>query len=154
MTPQLRTATLQDTDGILALMGRVIRDTVDEDHHAETIQNVTDNLRHWQRSAESCVHLVAESGSDIVGVVLVKDFWNLCSLFVATEHHRKGIGRALALVAIERCRAVSPKRAIHLNSSPFAVTFYLALGFEPRESKQPLPPGFVPMRFPFATSEA
>lgn len=149
MHPKLRSATPQDSDEILALMIAVIRDTVDENLHAETIQNVTRNLHHWQNSTESCVHLVAESESSIVGVVLVKDYWNMCSLFVATEHHRKGIGRALTLEALEQCRANSPKQGVYLNSSPLAVAFYLAIGFEPRESQQLLPPDVVPMRFRF-----
>ncbi|RVT47431.1 GNAT family N-acetyltransferase [Rubrivivax albus] len=154
MLTHLRNATIEDKARILALMEGVIHDTVDASHQLETIENVASNLGLWERAPERCVHLVAEFDREVVGVVLVKDFWNLCSLFVATEHHRKGIGRALLLAAIDRCRGSSPKEAIHLNSSAFAVQFYLSLGFEHRQSSQQLPPGFMPLRYALAASEA
>lgn len=51
------------------------------------------------------------------------------------------------LVAIAACRARSQEQAIYLNAAPNAVGFYATLGFELRESKQPLPAGFQAMRY-------
>ena len=83
----------------------------------------------------------------IVGVVLVKNFWNLCSLFVDPTVQWRGIGRLLIESAIEPCRGRSPRSAIWLNASPNAVTFYRHMGFAPRVSDRILPPGFEAMEY-------
>lgn len=145
----LRAAKTEDYASILALMTTVIRATADRAHQEDTIDNVAHNLEFWRNNSDRCVHFVAELNSSIVGVVLVKEFWNLCSLFVDVEHHRQGIGRALTRQAITACQGLSPVAAIYLNSSPFAFAFYTALGFGPRETNQPLHPGVQPMRYDF-----
>jgi GNAT superfamily N-acetyltransferase len=150
----LRPAAPDDRAAIQMLMVSVIKTSVDEPHHSETIENVTKNLERWHRDPETCLHIVAQRGNEIIGVILVKEFWNLCSLFVSQECQRQGIGRELVLAAIEGCRARSPKQAINLNSSPRAVAFYKSLGFVHRESSQSLPPGFKPMKLALAVSEA
>jgi len=154
MAPQLRIAVPGDRESILALMTSVIRASLADEHQADTIDNVTANLNFWSADPLRCVHLVAESGQRVLGVVLVKEFWNLCSLFVATEHQGRGVGKALVRAAIEACRERSQGPEVRLNAAPSAVLFYAALGFEPRESKQLLPPGFKPMRYRLAASEA
>ena len=111
------------------------------------IENVTKNLEWWAANPELSCHLKAVYGETIIGVILIKKFWNLCSLFVAPECHRQGIGRALVMAAIEGCRAKSDKRAIHLNAAPDAISFYRAMGFITCESQQSLPAGVEPMKF-------
>lgn len=147
MPPKIRTAIPEDCAPILALMTEVIRATVEDAHQLDTIENVSGNLEHWKENPNRCVHLVAEIDAAIVGVILIKEFWDLCSLFVDTSEHRKGIGRMLTQEAINSCRGRSPYDAIFLNSSPFATSFYAALGFVPRESEQTLHPGVTPMRY-------
>jgi len=146
----VRIATPTDAQGILALMEESIRTTLQgtEVVVAETIENVNSNVDYWLANPTECVHLVAESGNRIVGVVLVKDFWNLCSLFVEITQQRAGIGRALTLAAMQECKGHCPKAAIHLNSSPGAIAFYERMGFAPRESNQSLPFGFKAMSLP------
>jgi predicted N-acetyltransferase YhbS len=150
----LRPATPEDQAAIHALMVGVIKASVDEPHQSGTIENVTKNLQVWHSDPETCLHIVAQKGDEIVGVILVKEFWNLCSLFVSQEYQRQGIGRDLVVAAIVGCRFRSPKQAIYLNSSPRAIPFYSSLGFVPRESIQPLPQEFKPMRLVRAASEA
>jgi len=154
MAPQLRVAALGDHDSILALMVSVIRASLAAEHQTDIVENVTGNLSVWSERPERCVHLVAELDGMVIGVVLVKEFWNLCSLFVAPEHQGRGLGRKLVLEAIAACRKQSPEQAILLNAAPHAVGFYLALGFEVHESAQRLPPGFKAMRYRLAASEA
>lgn len=150
----VRSAASADSAAILALMIRVVHSTVNEPSRDATIENVTSNLRRWEREPETCLHLVAEVDGAVVGVVLVKDFWNLCSLFVAQERQGTGIGRRLMLGAIEVCKARSPKNAIYLNAWPSAVPFYAKLGFEAHASSQKLPPGVQAMRLMFAAGAA
>jgi GNAT superfamily N-acetyltransferase len=127
-------------------MVRVINTSIEPSYRAETVENVTQNLAVWDRDPDQCFHSVAEGGNEIVGVILVKAFWNLCSLFVAPEWQRHGLGRQLVLAAIDACRDKSPKQAIYLNAAASAVSFYEALGFASRESSQPLPTGFRSMQ--------
>ena len=82
----------------------------------------------------------------IVGVVLVKEYWNLCSLFVSPSLQKRGLGHCLLGAAIDACRGRSPKGEIWLNASPNAVPFYERAGFTVRESSQALPKGFIAMR--------
>jgi GNAT superfamily N-acetyltransferase len=139
----------KDRDRLLTLMSRVIATSVTQDAELKKayINNVTQNLDWWENNSDMCCHLKAVAHQSIVGVILVKGFWNLCSLFVAPEYHRQGIGRALVMAAIDECRGKSEKQAIFLNSAPNAVSFYRAVGFIPRKSNQPQPPGVEPMKF-------
>ena len=146
MQTPIRTARTQDTEAILDLMVRVINTTIEPPHRAEMVENVTQNLTVWDRDPDHCFHFVAERGNEIVGVILVKAFWNLCSLFVVPEWQRHGIGRQLVRAAIDACRDKSPKQAIYLNAAPSAVSFYGALGFTSLESSQRLPTGFQAMQ--------
>ena len=138
----------QDKSILLALMAQVISTSVtqDVDLQKSYIDNVTQNLHWWENHPHLGCHLKAVSHQEIVGVVLVKKFWNLCSLFVAPAYHRQGMGRALVIAAVEDCRARSDEKAIFLNAAPNAISFYRAIGFRPRDSKQPQPPGVEPMQ--------
>lgn len=129
-------------------MAAVITSSVSADEAvlAETIVNVNSNVGVWLERPEKCVHIVATAGEAIVGVVLVKDFWNLCSLFVDPRHQGSGVGRALVEAAAAACRGRSPKHALWLNAATNAIGFYQRLGFQPRQSGQALPPGFMPMQ--------
>jgi GNAT superfamily N-acetyltransferase len=114
---------------------------------SEMVQNVSANVDWWLQNPGECVHLKCAADGRIVGVVLVKNFWNLCSLFVEPSVQGQGIGRLLTESAIAACRDKSPKGAIWLNSSPNAVTFYRHMGFAPRVSDRILPPGFKAMEY-------
>ncbi|PTB30026.1 GNAT family N-acetyltransferase [Paraburkholderia caribensis] len=70
------------------------------------------------------VHLKCVDGAEIVGVILIKNFWNLCSLFVDPQFQRQGVGRALLADAIRRRVSRNDKGHIKVNSAPTAVQFY------------------------------
>lgn len=145
---ELRAATSSEAEQICRLMDAVVVASVsaDEAVHAETIANVNGNVAYWLRNPDKCVHIVATVAETIVGVVLVKEFWNLCSLFVDPKHQGSGVGRALVNAAAAACQGRSPKQALWLNAATNAIGFYEHLGFEPRQSGQPLPPGFMAMQ--------
>jgi GNAT superfamily N-acetyltransferase len=142
--------TPEDTPLVRELMARTIRERVTQEPTllAETLANVNKNVDFWLADPASCVHLKATAGDRLVGVVLVKHHWNLCSLFVDPAHHRQGIGRHLVEAAASLCRGRSPKNALFLNAAADAVPFYEHLGFQPRATSQALPPGYRAMQRP------
>lgn len=146
--PVILDAAPEDGEPIRALMAAAIEYGVTRDPAllAETLANVNRNLDLWLAEPARCLHLKALLDGRLAGVVLVKDGWNLCSLFVAPEAQRAGIGRALFEAAAARCRGRSAKGALWLNAAGNAIPFYERLGCVPRQSAQVLPPGFMPMR--------
>ncbi|MDD4903425.1 MAG: GNAT family N-acetyltransferase [Candidatus Bipolaricaulis sp.] len=71
--------------------------------------------------------LVADDGGEVVGVLRGRAE-RLGSLFVRGDRHRGGIGRAL----VERFEELAwgqGGRRIYVSATPFAVSFYLAVGY-------------------------
>ncbi|HEX6706665.1 MAG TPA: GNAT family N-acetyltransferase [Albitalea sp.] len=141
-------ASAHDAHELDALMSRVIAHALGADAAvlSATLENVRANLEWSMANPDRCCHLTCTVDETLAGVILVKHFWNLCSLFVAPELQRAGIGRELMLASIERCRGRSDKNALWLNAATNAVAFYERLGFTERASAQPLPAGFRAMQ--------
>lgn len=139
-----------DVPELKLFMASVIAERVTQEEPllSEIVGNVSGNVDWWLDHQDQCVHLKCTLNGSIVGVVLVKEFWNLCSLFVSPSLQGRGLGRSLLAAAVDTCRGRSPKGAIWLNSSPNAVAFYERAGFVARESNQPMPRGFKPMQLP------
>lgn len=139
-----------DADAIRRLMAEVIEHDVTQDNALldDTLANVNGNVDLWLTEPARCIHLVARLEGRIVGVVLVKDGWNLCSLFVASDVQGQGVGRRLIEAAAVRCEDQGSDRALCLNAAPAAIPFYRKLGFVERPATRPLPPGFVAMHRP------
>jgi GNAT superfamily N-acetyltransferase len=142
------TVSLHDVPELVDLIARVIATSVvaDAPVRAEMTENALGNLQWSVEHPEKCCHLKCTAQGGIIGVVLVKNFWNLCSLFVLPEFHGQGVGRMLVLAAVDHCRGKSERNALWLNAATNAVSFYVKLGFIPRSTAQPLPPGFQAMQ--------
>ena len=139
-----------DAEPVRELMARVIRERVTQepDLLAATLDNVNRNCGYAIEHPGECVHLKATLDGELVGVILIKHHWNLCSLFVAPAHHGRGIGRSLVEAGARLCDGRSPRKALLLNAARDAIAFYERLGFVPRESAQELPPGYLAMQRP------
>ena len=57
---------------------------------------------------------------------------HICFFFIDGEYQRRGIGTGL----FRRMREDFPDRTITLNSAPYGLPFYKALGFEPADREQ------------------
>jgi GNAT superfamily N-acetyltransferase len=126
-----RAATAEDVDPIARFIEQVITTSVDASATEKEafVVNTRKNLSKWLEAPDLSFHLVALAGSHLVGVVLVREFWNLCHLFVAPECQSSGLGRALLQQAVAACTGKSPYGALRLNSSRNALGFYLHFGF-------------------------
>lgn len=120
---------------VLAFVERVLAESVDaaDDEREAIVGNIRSNFDRWQADPRNVLLLKfvdhGDGGADVCGVVMVKDCWNLCILFVAPERQGEGIGRALVTATIDACRNKSPRKAIRLIAWRNAVGFYRRLGF-------------------------
>ena len=112
---------------------------------AVLLKDILSGLDWWLEHKETAVFLKCTLEASIVGIVMVKDFWNVSDLFVRPDFHRRGIGRALMQEALKRCEGKTERKDVKLNSSNYAVDFYRAIGFEPSGEPRDLPGGCVPL---------
>jgi GNAT superfamily N-acetyltransferase len=128
---QIQDVKPDDTATLDALMHRVVTTSVrlEKTEMADVLENIRQNLYWAQNNVNSVVHLKCVNDTRIVGIILIKNFWNLCSLFVDPEVQRQGVGRALLTEAIRRCIYRNDRGHVKVISAPNAVQFYQALGF-------------------------
>jgi len=147
----IESASDNDIAEITVLIEQTIKTCIDatDDEANDLVAHSVYNMLLWKRSKQGSVHLVCRLEGRIVGVVLVKEFWNLTSLFVDPDFQARGIGQKLVQEALSQCRGMSPKRAVKLSSSTYAQDFYRAMGFKQVGEPQPLPGGCIPFEFSF-----
>ena len=87
----------------------------------------------------------AFDGDRLVGILGIReDKAHICFFFVDGAYHRRGIGTRL----FEKMREDFTGRNITLNSSPYGLPFYKALGFTPTDKEQTINGiRFTPMVF-------
>ncbi len=87
----------------------------------------------------------------LMGVIGARpDTGHICFFFVDGKYHRRGIGTRL----FEVIRNEFEDQDITVNSSPFGVAFYHALGFEDTDEEQTVNGiRFIPMRYENYSSE-
>jgi GNAT superfamily N-acetyltransferase len=82
--------------------------------------------------SQAAVCLVCEQGDQVLGVIFLPRPTLVQLLFVAPGHLRKGIARALWQAVRDHLQEKHPEvTTVELNSSPYAVAAYQALGFFP-----------------------
>ncbi len=73
----------------------------------------------------------------LVGVCAFRGLDHVSLLFVDAEHHRQGMATAMLKKALLDSKRLDPDLAvITVNSSPYAVPFYKAVGFVPTGPEQ------------------
>jgi predicted GNAT family N-acyltransferase len=109
--------------------------------------DVCNSLDWWIENKDRSLFLVCEDSDSVLGVALVKEYWNFAALFVDPQQHRSGVGRDLCANVINSCKHRSPKGCLRLNSSNHAVPFYKKMGFTQTGSAIDKPGGCVPFEY-------
>lgn len=147
MSYTIRPATINDTDVICTLMENVLNETLVNSplDPAEMMASANRCVDLWLKEPDSCYHAVAVIADQVAGVVMVKEHWNLVSLFVKSQYRGIGVGRALTVSALDACQGKCPYKGISLNASRDSVEFYEKLGFIRNRVDKEGMPGIVPM---------
>ncbi len=142
-----------DLDKIHKVVSDAIRQCVtdSDEHHKNICADVRECLDWWVENKENGLLFVCEDDESLLGVALVKEFWNFAALFVDPQHHRSGIGRKLVDGVIDVCKQKSPKGYLRVNSSNYAADFYRKMGFEQIADAIDRPGGCVPLKLTFDT---
>jgi GNAT superfamily N-acetyltransferase len=83
-----------------------------------------------QRSGTGHLGFVALVGSELAGMIEIRDCQHVSLLFVEARFHRRGIARGLLRYALRQCMRARPDvQQISVNSSPNAAETYEHLGF-------------------------
>jgi GNAT superfamily N-acetyltransferase len=92
-------------------------------------------------------HVAEDAEGRIAGIVSTLENSHLFGLYVAAEHHGRGLARRLWETARDACRAAGASGEFTVKSSRYAVGVYEAFGFV-REGDEEEKKGvvFVPMR--------
>lgn len=131
---------VDEVPALLAFTARIVASSVDAaaESKAFFVENIRRNIERWAEAPGQSVHLKFVEGEALLGVVLVREYWNLCGLFVEPAHQRRGIGTALVREAVARCRSKGVATSIRLNAAYNAVPFYVALGFREVAGSRPV----------------
>ena len=140
-----------DLEEIRNLIADAVRGNVAtcEKDAAFLIDDIGSSLSWWLQNKGSALHLKYLKDDKILGVILIKNCWNLTNLFVLPARQGLGVGRALATAGLDACRETAPKGKVQVNSSSNAVGFYERLGFEQTGPGIERPGGCVPLQYCF-----
>ncbi len=118
---------------VCSLVETVFNEFVAPDYEAEGINEFfkfANSLALAERAGSDQIVIVAEQGSNIVGIIEMRNCEHIAMLFVSFRG--KGIAKELINRSVEECRNRKPGlKRITVNSSPFAEPFYSRMGFTP-----------------------
>jgi GNAT superfamily N-acetyltransferase len=90
-----------------------------------------------QRAAAGHFVLVGEINGEIAAMIEMREFHHVSMFFVAGEHQRKGVGRAVLREALVLCRRRRPDlQTVSVHASPNARDAYERFGFKPAAGEE------------------
>ncbi len=122
-----------------------LNDCSDDAVAAFTRENDADGLRRFMHAGTQ--YYVAEVAQGLAGFIAMRDNQHLFHMFVAKEHQRQGLARALWRHARQRAIEQGNGGLFTLNASNYAVPVYERMGFvrtAPTQYKHDIP--FNPMQ--------
>lgn len=140
-----------DFEKLAGVIDKSVRGTVAKmEEEAEfLIKDIIQSFDKWRKSPEGGFCYKYLASREIVGFILVKEFWNFSHLFVLPSYQGRGVGRSLVTLALAECREKSPHGKVVLNSSTNAARFYEAMGFKRTGPGIERPGGCIPYEYKF-----
>lgn len=140
----IRLLTSGETDAALSLAWKVFMEYESPDYAPEGTEEFKKCLNDGDFLA-GLRYYGAFDGDRLVGLLAIREQrCHICFFFVDGEYHRRGIGTRL----FKRMREDFSGRTITLNSSPYGLPFYKALGFTATDSEQTVSGiRFTPMEY-------
>lgn len=146
---KIEEVSIEDINQLKELARSAILESVDassdikEEIVSDTVSHIEKNISGSDRVFLKCTDL------EILGFILVQNYWNLSDLFVLPTSHGKGIGRQLFNEAKAVCADHSKKDYIRVNSSLNAEGFYRKISFVTFTPKREVPDFVVPLIYKF-----
>jgi len=123
---------------VCALIEKVFNEFVAPDYGQECVDEFfkfANPMAMARRKGPEQVVIIAEKGTDIVGVIEMRSFNHIAMLFVGSRG--EGIAKGLFKKAVNVCLKRHPDiKTITVNSSPFAESIYSKMGFKTTGRKQ------------------
>ena len=122
----------EETEAALELAWKVFTEYESPDYAPEGTEEFRNTLADAAYLA-GLRYYGAFDGEKLIGLLAIRERANhICFFFVDGDYHRRGIGTRL----FRRLREDFPGQRITLNSSPFGLPFYRALGFTATDREQ------------------
>ena len=140
----IRKLSEEEKSTALDLAWRVFSEYESPDYSKEGIEEFKKCL-HDEEYLDGIEYYGAFDGERLIGLVGIRsDKKHICFFFVDGKYHRRGIGTKL----FKAVRQDYPNQTITLNSSPYGVPFYHALGFTDTDKEQTVNGiRFTPMKY-------
>ena len=119
-----------DLDKLRELITESVRGSINcsGEEAAVLIDDIVQSLENWSESGSLGFHRKYSVADEVVGFVVVKDYWKLSHLFVSPEFQGRGIGRSLVEQIIADARTYFYLLTLRTFDDE-ADHFYRALGF-------------------------
>ena len=140
----IRKLSAEERASALDLAWRVFSEYESPDYSKEGTEEFKKCL-HDEEYLAGIEYYGAFDGQRLIGLVGIRsDRKHICFFFVDGKYHRQGIGTRLFKAVCQEY----PDQTITLNSSPYGVPFYHALGFKDTDKEQTVNGiRFTPMRY-------
>lgn len=151
----IRKITADEVESAMALALEVFMQFEAPDYPPEGVEtfkkDIVENPEYLEKARQgACPIYGAFDGEQIVALMGMRSNKTHINLvFTKKEYHRKGIARAIFRYLLQDVLKENPSlEALTLNSSPFGLPFYLAMGFLPLSEEQEMNGiRFTPMKY-------
>lgn len=151
----IRKITSNEVESAMHLALEVFMQFEAPDYHPSGIEtfkkDIVENPEYLKNAKSGiCPIYGAFDGNQIVALMGMRSSKTHINLvFTKKEYHRKGIARAIFLYLLDDILQENPSlEALTLNSSPYGLPFYTAIGFKPLSEEQEINGiRFTPMKY-------
>lgn len=151
----IRRITCSEVESAMGLALEVFMQFEAPDYHPSGVEtfkrDIVENPEYLEKARQgACPIYGAFDGDQIVALMGMRsDRTHINLVFTKKEYHRRGIARAIFRYLLQDVLKENPSlQALTLNSSPYGLPFYLAIGFIPLgEEREINGIRFTPMKY-------